>query len=156
MKSFARLTRYYVLKFLRLKGTPWKVALGFTVGACVNFYPTFGLGTVIAGLIAGAVNINIAAAVLGDLVFKSFFPLFFYFNLLMGNYILGARANHIHRTIYLIKHLTLSNLHFIGKAFFLGALLNTLMLGISVFILVYLLLVRYRLPLARWVYKLKK
>lgn len=157
--KFRRAVRYHLLKFLRLRGTPIRVALGFALGACINFYPTFGAGVVVAGLLATALRLNIAAAFLGDLTFKSLFPVFFYFNLLTGDFILGRRSRHLvmlmHK-MFAFRHINFADWRFFGTSFMLGAIINTLFLGTLLFILVHLLFARYRPSLMRFVYHLKK
>ncbi len=159
MKKFRRAVRYYLLKFLRLKGTPLKVALGFALGACINFYPTFGAGVLLAGLLAGFFRVSITASLLGDIVFKSFFPVFFYFNLLTGNFLLGQKPKHIMGTLkklLIMSRLNVVELKFFGKTFFYGALVNTLLLGALLTFLIYFVFSRYRINIARYVYRLKK
>ncbi|HZW82643.1 MAG TPA: DUF2062 domain-containing protein [Candidatus Deferrimicrobium sp.] len=156
MKKIRRAIRYYLLKFLRLKGAPWKVAVGFALGACINFYPTFGIGILCAGLLAGVFRVSISASLLGDILFKSLFPAFFYFNLVMGNFLLGKDLNHLRRSLIVLSHLNKSNLELISEVFFLGAFVNTLILGVLLYSIIYLMFSRYRGNLLRFVYHLKK
>ncbi len=157
--KFRRAIRYYLLRFLRLRGTPWKVALGFALGACINFYPTFGIGVVVAGLLASAFRVSIAGALLGDLMFKSFFPIFFYFNLITGYYMTGQPHRYLLATLrklLILSHLRIVELERFGRVFFLGALVNTLILGSILTALVYVVFSRHRPYLARYVYHLNK
>jgi len=156
MKRFQRALRYYLLRFLRLRGTPWKVALGFALGACINFYPTFGVGVLVAGLLASAFRVSITAALLGDLIFKSFFPLFFYFNIVVGNFLLGRNSRHPRLAANRIYNLTYAEFKHVGEAFFLGSGVNTLILGGILTVVVYFIFTRYRSRLAHFVYRLRK
>lgn len=157
MKRLQRALRFYTLKFLRLRGTPLKVAIGFALGACINFYPTFGVGVVLAGLLAGLFRVSIAAALLGDILFKSLFPVFFYLNLLVGNFVLGRKPHHLGFALKkFLGHVDLSELKYFGTVFFYGALVNTLLLGGVVGFVVYFVFTRHRAALARYVYRLKK
>ncbi len=157
--KFRRAIRYYLLRLLRLRGTPWKVALGFALGACVNFFPTFGIGVLVAGLLASAFRVSIAGALLGDLMFKSFFPIFFYFNLITGYFLTGQPHRYVLATLrrlLILSHLRIVELERFGSVFFLGAVVNTAVLGGILTALVYLIFSRYRPYLARYVYRLKK
>ncbi len=156
MTNIRRAIKYYLLKFLRLRGTPWKVALGFALGACINFYPTFGVGVLLAGLLAGVFRVSISAALLGDLLFKSLFPAFFYFNIVMGNFLLGKDLRHLTRSLVILTHLNRSNIKLISEVFFLGAVVNTLILGVLLTSLVFILFSRYSAALARLVNRIKK
>lgn len=156
MRRFRRATRYYLLRFLRLRGAPWKVALGFALGSCINFYPTFGIGVLLAGLLASAFRVSITAAVLGDLIFKTFFPVFFYFNLLVGNFLLGQKPRHIGPTLRRLIHLSITDLEDVSAAFFMGSVVNTLILGGILTAVVYILFTHYRHRLVHFVYHLKK
>lgn len=141
--------KYYSIKFLRLRGTPVKIAIGFAVGAVVNFYPTFGFGVVIAGFLAGVLGGNITAGVVGDVIFKSFFPIFFYFDLLIGNKILGNPSHNLGSTIKKLIELEPKAFLYVGKAFFLGAVINSVILGIILFMIIRKLLKDYRTQMVR-------
>lgn len=145
--------RYYVLTLLRLKGSPAKVAFGFALGACVNFYPTFGLALILAGFIAGITRCNVPAAVLGDLVFKPVFPLMFYINLLIGDNFYNAKTQSLAEAWSKLRHFEAESVVILGKVFFTGALINTLILGALLFAIVYKVFKDHRRRLARWFYK---
>jgi uncharacterized protein len=141
---WGRRLKFLAIKFLRLKGTPSKVALGFAVGAVVNFSPTFGFGIIIAGFLAGLLRGSITAGIVGDIIFKTLFPLFFYCNLLLGNFILDAKNVNITSSLKQLIRLEASAFFFVGKAFFLGAFINSIALGVILFLIVYKLFKDYR------------
>lgn len=153
---WGRSIKYYSLKFLRLKGTPVKIALGFAIGAMVNFYPTFGFGIVIAGFLAGVLGGNITAGVVGDVIFKSFFPFFFYCDLLIGNKILGHHNYNLSKGLKKLIELEPRAFLYVGKAFFIGAIVNSLILGIILFFVVNKLLRDYRPFLVKTILKYYK
>ena len=145
-----RQLKYNLIKFLRLHGAPSKLALGFAVGAAVNFYPTFGVGVALAGVIAALFFSNVPAGLLGDIVFKPLFPLFFYLNLITGNLVW---TNRIHRADHLwqqVIHPRIETIAVIGKVFFTGALINSLILGTVIYIVVFFVVKRYRHRVLRW------
>lgn len=145
-----RRLKYYLIKFLRLKGAPGKIALGFAVGACVNFFPTFGIGLPFAGLMAGMVTASIPAGLLGDLFFKPLFPLFFYLNLITGYFFWSDRAYNIKRLTKFLIHHKAAAFGAMGKAFFTGAIINSLILGTILYLIVYFIIERYRMQLLKW------
>lgn len=145
--TVGRLVRYYLLKFFRLNGSPRKVALGFSLGVCMNFYPTFGFGLAMAAVLAGLLRANIAASLLGDTLFKIFFPFFFYLNYLVGEMLIG------HRFVYSIgvgrwEHHG-HDLIQVSEAFFLGMILNTLIVGTILYFLTHWLILNHRRQILR-------
>lgn len=145
-----RRLKYNLIKFLRLKGSPRRLALGFAVGACVNFYPTFGLGVPLAGLMAALFFANVPAGLVGDIVFKPLFPAFFYLNLVTGYFLWTQKCQQANRILPLILRPDLHTLGLAGKVFFTGALVNSFVMGTILYVTVYLIIKRYRLPLLKW------
>ncbi|MDA8441377.1 MAG: DUF2062 domain-containing protein, partial [Peptococcaceae bacterium] len=118
-----------------------------------------GVGVIVAGLLASAFRVSIAAGLLGDLTFKSLFPVFFYFNLVVGDSLLGQRHRHIIFSLEKLmsfKHPDFAVLRLFGKAFLVGALVNTLLFGLLAAGVVYLIFAKYRPYLVRYVFHLKK
>ena len=147
---YKRRLKYYLIKFLRLRGAPSKLALGFAMGACVNFYPTFGVGIPIAGFTAGIIMASVPAGLIGDILFKPLFPVFFYLNLMTGYFLWPNEARNLNHIQRILKHPKLSNLGDISKVFFTGAVINTLILGTILYILIYFIVERYRVFLLKW------
>ncbi len=143
--------RYYILKFLRLKGTPKKVALGFAVGSIVNFYPTFGFGVPIAGAVAAFVRGNIPAGIVGDILFKPLFPFFFYLDLLVGYKLMGLEADNLAQVAMDLAKLDPQAFLIAGKVFMFGALINSLLTGLVLFLVVHTIFKSYRRQMIRLV-----
>jgi hypothetical protein len=74
----------------------------------------------------------------------------------MGNFLLGKDLNHLRRSLIVLSHLNKSNLELISEVFFLGAFVNTLIVGVLLYSIIYLMFSRYRANLLRFVYHLKK
>lgn len=145
-----RRLRFYILKLLRLEGAPAKVALGFALGACVNFYPTFGIALILAGFLAGITSSNVPAALLGDLLFKPLFPVMFYINLVVGDNLVSEKTQNLSLAWSKLLQLQSESFVILGKVFFIGALINTLVLGVILFTIVYKVFKNHRKKLARW------
>lgn len=143
--------KYTLIKFLRLKGAPVKIALGFAIGACVNFFPTFGIGVPLAGVAAGLVFSSIPAGILGDIVFKPLFPVFFYLNIFTGCLIWPKEVHGIGTLSETLLNPSLSGLGTLGKVFFVGAIINSLILGSVLYSFIYFVMERYRLTILKWV-----
>lgn len=85
----SRLRRWGRLVYLRLvrqNGEPEKVAKALGLGVFLGIFPTFGVGTLLAMLIAGWVNWNRASAALGTFIMNPLLnPFFLSLSVLTGN-----------------------------------------------------------------------
>lgn len=73
-----RIFRYVYLRLVRVGGDPHHIGMGFAVGVFLGIFPTFGVGTPLALLIASLLRWNRIAAVLGSLVMNPFTTPFFW------------------------------------------------------------------------------
>ena len=88
--NITRWVRYVYLKVVRIDDSPEKVARGFAFGVIIGIFPTFGLGLIIAALMAGPLRINKAAAIIGTLVMNPWTsPLFWALSFLSGSLMMG-------------------------------------------------------------------
>lgn len=144
-----RRVKYFLLRFLRLPGTPGKLALGFALGACVNFFPTFGFGIPVAIFIVGLFRGNIPGGIIGDLLFKPLFPVFFYLDFVVGGYFRGQPVKNIALAVKEMACLRIDAIKILGSTFLIGALINSLVLGTFLFFLVYLIFKSFRRDMIR-------
>jgi hypothetical protein len=77
-ERFTRIFRYIYLRLVRVGGDPVHIGLGFAVGVFLGIFPTFGVGTPLALLIASLLRWNRISAVLGSLVMNPFTTPFFW------------------------------------------------------------------------------
>jgi uncharacterized protein (DUF2062 family) len=77
-ERFRRIFRYIYLRLVRVGGDPVHIGLGFAVGVFLGIFPTFGVGTPLALLIASLLRWNRISAVLGSLVMNPFTVPFFW------------------------------------------------------------------------------
>jgi len=73
-----RIFRYIYLRLVRVGGDPVHIGLGFAVGVFLGIFPTFGVGTFLALLIASVMRWNRISAVLGSLVMNPLTTPFFW------------------------------------------------------------------------------
>lgn len=139
-----RRLKLYLLRFLRLKGTPAKLALGFALGSCVNFFPTFGFGLPVAIFLVTIFSGNIPAGIIGDLLFKPLFPMFFYINFVAGGYFGGQPVHNISEAVKEIACLNFNTIMNLGSTFLIGALVNGLLLGFLLFMVIYIVFKSFR------------
>jgi len=84
--------RFIYLRLVRQNDEPDKVAKGFGLGVFLGIFPTFGVGAILAVLIATWVRWNRASAALGTLIMNPFFnPFFLSLSVLAGNLLVPAR-----------------------------------------------------------------
>jgi uncharacterized protein len=85
-----RRARVVYLKIMRLSDPPEKIALGASIGVFMGILPTFGVGIVLALILAAVVRANKAAAVLGSLVMNPLTtPFFWSLSVLVGSVLMG-------------------------------------------------------------------
>ncbi len=128
--KYRRRLKYYLIKLCRLKDSPKAVAGGLAWGAFVHFYPTFGLGPLIAVFMAGLFRTNIVAATVGWAIIMPLFPVFFYFNFIIGDFLIGVPADNIVMAIQGFSHISLKDIFLVSKAFVVGSIVNGI-LGVS-------------------------
>jgi hypothetical protein len=84
--------RYLYLRLVRQNDTPDKVAKGVSLGVFLGIFPTFGVGAILAVLIATWVKWNRASAALGTLIMNPFFnPFFMSLSVVVGNLLVPSR-----------------------------------------------------------------
>jgi uncharacterized protein (DUF2062 family) len=84
--------RYIYLRLVRQNDEPDKVAKGVGLGVFLGIFPTFGVGTILAVLIATWVKWNRASSVLGTFIMNPFFnPFFMSLSVLTGNLLVPSR-----------------------------------------------------------------
>src|SRR5512139_975349 len=95
-ERFRRIFRYIYLRLVRVGGDPVHIGLGFAVGVFLGIFPTFGIGTPLALLIASLFRWNRISAVLGTLVMNPFTtPLFWTLSGSLGAAIFRADAKKV-------------------------------------------------------------
>jgi len=91
-KRVRRWGRFIYLRLVRQNDEPDKVAKGVGLGVFLGVFPTFGVGAILAVLIATWVRWNRASAALGTLIMNPFFsPFFVSLSVLAGNLLVPAR-----------------------------------------------------------------
>ena len=88
-----RIARYYYLRFIRLQGTPYSLAMGTALGAAIAVTPTLPTHTVVIVSITLLLRVNTIAAMIAGAVVSN--PLTFaaqyYLSWKIGNWLLPGR-----------------------------------------------------------------
>lgn len=118
---------YQVIRLFRIRAASEKVARGFALGSIVNFFPTFGFGVLVSGFVARALGGNAVAGLAGGAVLGFFWPLLFFLNLRVGS--LFYRPPIVVEDVDDLTESKMSALVW-GKTFTVGAVLNSLLVGL--------------------------
>ncbi len=90
-----RATRYYYLRFIRLQGSPYSLAMGSALGAAIGITPTLPLHTVCIVAVTLLFRVNTIAALMVATVFSN--PLTFvaqyYYSWKIGDMLLPGRLS---------------------------------------------------------------
>ncbi|MDI6784694.1 MAG: DUF2062 domain-containing protein, partial [bacterium] len=85
-----RWVKLHLLRVLRLKDSPQKIAGGVALGVFIGIFPTFYLGAILALVLATLLRVNRVAAVIGTLIMNPITQPFVYaFSYALGLFFLG-------------------------------------------------------------------
>ncbi len=135
-----------------IKENPHSFALGCTIGLVVNFFPTMGLGFLLAFFLAFLFKANKASAPAISLLAGPLIPFKYALNLLVGGIIQARETENF--LVFItgqyalilklggIRDKLFSFLDFFGSAFVLGAVINAAIFGLVFYFLVRYLTIR--------------
>jgi uncharacterized protein len=131
---------YHAVRLFRIRRANEKVARGFALGLVVNFLPTFGFGVFVSGVFARLFGGNVVAGFAGGALLTLFWPFLFYLNMRSGAALLGDLP---------ISDPSVVTERFIqarvwGKTFLLGAVANSLLVGLAVYLTASVFFRKYR------------
>jgi uncharacterized protein (DUF2062 family) len=142
--NYHRRLKYYLIKLCRLQDSPKSVAGGFVLGTVVHFYPTSGFGALFAVGLSRLFRTNCIAATIAWAITIPLFPLLFYLNILIGCIFVEPAEKSISKLFYNFSHLGWTDFLLLGKAFFIGSIINSIVATIILWWLGYIILKRYR------------
>jgi uncharacterized protein (DUF2062 family) len=134
--AFKRSTLFRGIQLFRLPGGSERVARGFSIGMVVNFFPTFGFGILVSGFVARLLGGKPLAGVLGGITLGFFWPALFYLNIRVGG--LFHRSPIVVDELEDVTEKTVDTLVW-GKTFMAGAVVNSLVVGLIAYAIVYYL-----------------
>lgn len=151
--TYRRLTKYYLLRFLRIATSPFSSAGGFACGTVVHFHLTSGFGLPLALTLAKLTRTSCVAASLAWALTMPLVPFLFYLNFLTGDLVLRQTTPDILIAIQDLALLKFYRILEVGKAFIVGSIFNTIFGFIIFWFLAYHFLKRYRKPTLKLVRK---
>jgi uncharacterized protein (DUF2062 family) len=126
------------LTIVKSHTSPRQIALGTAIGVFFSIIPTFGIGMLIALLIAWKKKLNLLATYLGTLVVNPITSSFVYFiHYKLGSFILG-NTNSVNLPI------TSHDIKFIAQQVYLGGIIISAIMSVLVYFLLYSIVVKYR------------
>lgn len=144
-----RYFRFQYIRVLRLRDTPNKVAQGVALGVALDFLPLPFVSILVGWIIAKIARINVLAAVITTAGLKpAVFAVFFPFNVLLGEFVLGLGKAQVHRSLQVaepslvapdtVSHFfSLKTIETLGPSFFTGSIINAVFWGLLAYFLSY-------------------
>ncbi|WP_343215076.1 DUF2062 domain-containing protein [Evansella tamaricis] len=154
--------KYLIIRLLRIKDKAHSVARGFTIGALMNFVPTFGFGPFLSTVSPKVVRGNAIAGFIGGLSFLWAFPILFLFNIKVGEKLLPIEiAETIEEVVEeagevdseVVAEVVIEAGLVLGQAFFVGMVVNMILFGVVCYFLIYTIIKKYRREVLRFVHK---
>ncbi len=129
------------LRMLRVRRGRERVARGFALGLVINFIPSFGFGVLISGFVARIFGGHFGAGIIGGASLTFFWPVLFYLNIRMGDFLLGLQPE-----VDSIEQTTAESFNTLmtGKAFIVGTAANTVLAGLATYGVMLLILILAR------------
>ena len=93
--KITRLSKYFYLKFIRLRGEPHSLALGTAIGVLVGLSPTMPLHTVIILAATMSTRSSAIAGIISSWIVcnpLTYFPIY-YFSMVVGNFVTPYHLN---------------------------------------------------------------
>ncbi|NMD68667.1 DUF2062 domain-containing protein [Bacillus sp. DNRA2] len=148
--------KYYLLRLFRLKAGTHSIAMGLTLGFIPHWFPTFGVGALLSLGLAKLGRGNLVAAFLGGALGTAIWPFLFFLNYKIGS-LLFRRSTEITElksaAHFDFSHLSIHGIGSGGLLFFTGALVNTLLSFLFMYLIVYTLFKKHRVNI---LYMLKR
>jgi uncharacterized protein (DUF2062 family) len=117
---------YHALRLFRVRDGAERAGRGFALGMIVNFFPTFGFGFLISGVLAKLCRGNFIAGLAGGALLTPFWLVLFYMNMVVGGWLMD-RVHPI--TLDQITEATVQK-HVWGTTFLVGAGVNSVFFGL--------------------------
>lgn len=134
---------FHCIRLFRLRSATEQVARGFAVGMVVNFFPTFGVGMLASGILAKAAGGNVVAGFAGGAFLALLWPVLFYLNMRTGSLFVPPPI-----PVEQFEDVTEKSMNALvwGQTFTFGAVANSLLAGLAVYLLILLAYGRIRPP----------
>lgn len=136
---------YHALRLFRVRDAAERAGRGFAIGMVVNFFPTFGFGFLISGVLAKLCRGNFIAGLAGGALLTPFWFVLFYLNMLVGGWLMDRMPNF---TLEQITEATMQKFLW-GTTFLIGAGVNSVFFGLLAYAFVTWLMQEHRIALLK-------
>ncbi len=136
---------YHALRLFRVRDGAERAGRGFALGMVVNFFPTFGFGFLISGLLAKLCRGNFIAGLAGGALLTPFWLVLFYLNMVVGGWLMDK----VHTfTLEQVTEATVQK-HVWGTTFLVGAGVNSVVFGLIAYVFVTWLMQEHRVAVLK-------
>jgi uncharacterized protein (DUF2062 family) len=154
MRKWRRRTKFYLLRLLRQKSGSHSIALGFSVGFIPNLYPTFGIGPFLSVALAKLLRANTISALLGATIGTWLWPVLFYINYKVGETVTDLKVDVDEIVNDSIENVA-DDVGGIGWNFIVGAGINSVVIGLILYIITFYIMSKYRASILQYIKKVK-
>ncbi len=147
LRGLLRGARLRCVRLFRVRDDSERVARGFAIGMIVNFFPTFGFGVLISGFVARMFGGNALAGLVGGATLTFVWPVLFYLNVRLGSLLFRPRVE-----VHGVEEVTPAAVDAMvwGRVFLTGAIGNSLLVGLTVYVLIRWIHGRFRGRVLGW------
>lgn len=136
-RNFKRFLKYIYLKIIRIHDSPEKIAKGFALGVFIGIFPTFGIGGILALILAKFFRLNYIATILGTFIMNYFTsPIFWSISYFLGSLILNGRIE--------LKLLKNGEIKYFALTYLIGNMIVSILFSILSYFAVKSIIEEYR------------
>jgi uncharacterized protein (DUF2062 family) len=154
MRKWRRRIKYYLLRLIRQKSGSHSIALGFSVGFMPNLYPTFGIGPFLSVALAKLLRANTISALLGGTIGAWMWPGFFYLNYKVGEMVTNLKVD-VEKIVDKEIDKVANDVGGIGWNFIVGAGINSIIIGLVLYIISFYLMSKYRVRILKHIKRMR-
>ncbi len=136
-RSFRRIFKLIYLKVIRINDSPEKIAKSFALGVFIGIFPTFGIGGILALILAKILKLNYIASVLGTFIMNYFTsPIFWSLSYFLGSLILEGKVN--------FRFLREGEIKYFALTYILGNFIVSVLFSFFSYFVIKLAITKYR------------
>lgn len=136
-RNFKRILKLIYLKIIRISDSPEKIAKSFALGVFIGIFPTFGIGGILALILAKILKLNYIASVLGTFTMNYFTsPIFWSLSYFLGNLILEGKVS--------FRFLREGEIKYFALTYILGNLISSIVFSFLSYFVIKEVITKYK------------
>lgn len=136
-RNFKRILKLIYLKIIRINDSPEKIAKSFALGVFIGIFPTFGIGGILALILAKILKLNYIASVLGTFTMNYFTsPIFWSLSYFLGNLILEGKVS--------FRFLREGEIKYFALTYILGNLISSIVFSFLSYFVIKEVITKYK------------